>query len=56
VAVASQRMPTIAKNVEGSTANLPALLTQLQVTVQKLDQLVAQPQAPKQFSPSQVLP
>jgi phospholipid/cholesterol/gamma-HCH transport system substrate-binding protein len=69
VAVASQRMPTIAKNVEGGTANLPALLTQLQVTIQKLDQLVAQlrsswllgggaaqPQEPKQFSPSQVLP
>jgi phospholipid/cholesterol/gamma-HCH transport system substrate-binding protein len=69
VSVASRRMPAISKNVEGSTANLPALLTQLQVTVQKLDQLAtqlrsswllgggaAQPQAPKQFSPSQVLP
>ena len=70
VAVASERMPAISKNVEGSTANLPALLTQLQVTIQKLDQLVAQlrsswllggggaaqPQEPKQFSPSQVLP
>ncbi|HKP25120.1 MAG TPA: MlaD family protein [Dongiaceae bacterium] len=69
VAVATQRMPAISKNVEGSTANLPALLTQLQVTIQKLDQLVAQlqrswllggggaqPQEPKQFSPSQVLP
>ena len=69
VSVASQRMPTIAKNVEGGTANLPALLTQLQVSIQKLDQLVAQlqkswllgggavqPQEPKQFSPSQVLP
>ena len=69
VAVATQRMPAIAKNVEGSTANLPALLTQLQVTIQNLDQLVAQlqrswllggggaqPQAPTQFSPSQVLP
>jgi phospholipid/cholesterol/gamma-HCH transport system substrate-binding protein len=69
VSVASQRMPAISKNVEGSTANLPALLTQLQVTVQKLDQLAtqlrsswllgggaAQPQEPKQFSPSQVLP
>jgi hypothetical protein len=45
------------------------LLTQLQVTTQKLDQLVAQlqsswflggaaaqPQKPNQFSPSQVLP
>ena len=69
VAVATQRMPAISKNVEGGTANLPALLTQLQVTIQKLDQLVAQlqrswllggggaqPQAPTQFSPSQVLP
>jgi phospholipid/cholesterol/gamma-HCH transport system substrate-binding protein len=68
VALATQRMPAIGKNVEGSTANLPALLTQLQVTVQSLDQLVtqlqrswllgggAQPQAPTQFSPSQVLP
>jgi phospholipid/cholesterol/gamma-HCH transport system substrate-binding protein len=69
VSVASQRMPAISKNVEGSTANLPALLTQLQVTVQKLDQLAtqlrsswllgggaAQPQEPKRFSPSQVLP
>lgn len=68
VAVATQRTPAIAKSLEGSTANLPALLTQLQVTIQKLDQLVAQlqrswllgggaqPQEPKQFSPSQVLP
>lgn len=69
VALASKRMPAIAKNVEGGTATLPALLTQLQVTIQQLDQLVAQlrnswllgggaikPQEPKQFSPSQVLP
>jgi phospholipid/cholesterol/gamma-HCH transport system substrate-binding protein len=69
VAVATQRTPAIAKNVEGSTANLPALLTQLQVTIKSLDQLVAQlqrswllggggaqPQEPTQFSPSQVLP
>lgn len=69
VSVASQRMPAISKHVEGSTANLPALLTQLQVTIQKLDQLItqlrsswllgggaAQPQQPQQFSPSQVLP
>ena len=69
VAIATQRVPAISKNLEGSTANLPALLTQLQVTIQKLDQLVAQlqrswllggggaqPQEPKQFSPSQVLP
>jgi phospholipid/cholesterol/gamma-HCH transport system substrate-binding protein len=69
LAVASRRMPAISKNVQGSTENLPALLTQLQVTVAQLDQLVmqlrsswllgggaAQPQEPKQFSPSQVLP
>ena len=69
LATASQRMPNIAKNVEGSTANLPALLTQLQVTIQQLDQLIAQlrsswllggagakPQQPNQFSPSQVVP
>jgi phospholipid/cholesterol/gamma-HCH transport system substrate-binding protein len=66
---AATRAPSIAKNVEGSTANLPALLTQLQVTTAQLDQLVtqlrsswllggqaSQPQEPKQFSPSQVLP
>jgi phospholipid/cholesterol/gamma-HCH transport system substrate-binding protein len=69
LAAASQRLPAIAKNVEGGTANLPALLTQLQVTVDQLDKLIvqirsswllgggaAQPQAPQQFSPSQVLP
>lgn len=70
LAVASKRMPAIAKNVEGGTANLPALLTQLQVTIQQLDQLIVQvrsswllggggavrPQQPTQFSPSQVLP
>lgn len=68
IGAASQRAPAIAKNVEGSTANLPALLTQLQVTIQQLDQLVvqirgswllgggAQAQQPRQFSPSQVLP
>ena len=69
VAVATRRTPSIAKNLEGSTATLPALLTQLQVTIKNLDQLVvqlqrswllggggAQPQEPKQFSPSQVLP
>ena len=63
----SRRMPTISRNVEGATANLPSLLTQLQVTIQQLDGLVAQlrsswllgggaaqPQEPKQFSPSQV--
>jgi len=61
--------PAIAKNIEGTTANLPALLTQLQVTIKQLDQLLAQirrswllgggnvqPQEPRQFSPSQVLP
>jgi phospholipid/cholesterol/gamma-HCH transport system substrate-binding protein len=68
IAQASTRMPAISRNVEGSTANLPALLTQLQVTTRELDRLVVQlrgswllggsppPQAPKQFSPSQVLP
>jgi phospholipid/cholesterol/gamma-HCH transport system substrate-binding protein len=69
LATASKRMPAIAKNVEGGTANLPALLTQLQVTVDQLDKLIAQirsswllggggpqPQQPTQFSPSQVLP
>jgi phospholipid/cholesterol/gamma-HCH transport system substrate-binding protein len=69
VALSSRRMPAITKSVEASAANLPALLTQLQVTIQKLDQLVvqlrsswllggtaAQPQQPKNFSPSQVLP
>jgi len=69
LAVASKRMPAIAKNVEGGTANLPALLTQLQVTIEQLDKLIvqvrgswllggggAQPQQPTQFSPSQVLP
>ena len=70
VAQSSRRMPAIAKNVEGGTANLPALLTQIQVTAQKLDQLVVQlrsswliggggavqAQEPKQFSPSQVVP
>jgi len=69
LAVASKRMPAIAKNVEGGTANLPALLSQLQVTVDQLDKLIAQvrgswllgggapqPQQPTQFSPSQVLP
>jgi phospholipid/cholesterol/gamma-HCH transport system substrate-binding protein len=68
LAQASNRMPAISRNVEGSTANLPALLTQLQVTTRELDRLMVQlrgswllggnppPQAPKQFSPSQVLP
>src|SRR5262249_43219479 len=42
VAAASKRMPTITKNVEGTTTNLPVLLTQLQVTIQNLDQLIAQ--------------
>jgi phospholipid/cholesterol/gamma-HCH transport system substrate-binding protein len=62
-------LPAISRNIEGATASLPALLTQLQVTIQKLDQLIAQirsswllgggkvePQEPRQFSPSQVLP
>jgi phospholipid/cholesterol/gamma-HCH transport system substrate-binding protein len=61
-------MPAIAKNVEDSTANLPALLTQLQVTTAELNKLVGQlrgswllgggapEQQPSQFSPSQVVP
>lgn len=69
VAVASRRMPSISKNVEGSTANLPALLTQLQITTKQLDELALQlrsswllggggprPQDSRQFSPSEVLP
>ncbi len=71
IAPASRRMPSIAKNVEGSTANLPALLTQLQVTTKQLDDLALQlrnswllrgggqgpqQQQQRQFSPSQVLP
>ena len=39
---ASARMPAITRNVEGSTANLPALLTQTQLTAQQLEQLLAQ--------------
>jgi phospholipid/cholesterol/gamma-HCH transport system substrate-binding protein len=35
-------MPAITRNVEGSTANLPALLTQTQLTAQQLEQLLAQ--------------
>jgi phospholipid/cholesterol/gamma-HCH transport system substrate-binding protein len=69
LAVAAKNVPAIAKNVEGGTANLPALLSQLQVTVDQLDKLIVQirnswllgggapqPQQPTQFSPSQVLP
>jgi phospholipid/cholesterol/gamma-HCH transport system substrate-binding protein len=67
---AAVHMPTIARNVEGSTANLPGLLTQLQVTIAQLDRLIAQLRsswllggnaapaapAPRQLSPSQVVP
>ena len=69
IAAASRRAPGIAKSVEGSATNLPALLSQLQVTVRSIDQLVVQlrgswllggagarPQESRQFSPSQVLP
>lgn len=65
----AKRTPNIARNVENSTANLPALLSQMQVTLAKLDELMTQLrgswllgggkapiQQPKQFSPSQVLP
>jgi phospholipid/cholesterol/gamma-HCH transport system substrate-binding protein len=38
----SQRLPQIARNVEGSTANLPSLLTQTQLTLHELDQLIGQ--------------
>lgn len=66
---ASAQMPDIVRNVEGSTANLPALLTQLQVTIAQLDQLIGQLRnswllggagpmapAPRQLSPTQVVP
>jgi len=65
----AKHTPGIARNLENSTANLPALLSQVQVTLSKLDQLIVQLrsswlfgggnapiQQPKQFSPSQVLP
>jgi phospholipid/cholesterol/gamma-HCH transport system substrate-binding protein len=56
LAILSERLPTIAKNVDGGTANfpaiarnveevtgnLPALLTQMQVTIRQLDQLIVQ--------------
>jgi phospholipid/cholesterol/gamma-HCH transport system substrate-binding protein len=35
-------MPAITRNVEGSTANLPALLTQTQLTAQQLEELLTQ--------------
>jgi phospholipid/cholesterol/gamma-HCH transport system substrate-binding protein len=69
IAAASERAPAIAKNVQSSTANLPAVLSQLQVTMQSIDRLVVQlraswllggrgapPQGSQQFSPSRVLP
>lgn len=39
---AATRLPAISKNVEGTTANLPTLLTQTQITAQQLDQLLTQ--------------
>lgn len=39
---AAQHLPQIARNVEGSSANLPSLLTQTQQAVHDLDQLVIQ--------------
>jgi phospholipid/cholesterol/gamma-HCH transport system substrate-binding protein len=42
LARAAPRLPQIARNVEGSTGNLPALITQTQQTEQELQQLLAQ--------------
>jgi len=42
LAQAAQHAPAIAGNVEGSTANLPALLTQAQVSAQELEMLLTQ--------------
>jgi phospholipid/cholesterol/gamma-HCH transport system substrate-binding protein len=39
---AAKHLPQIARNVEGSSANLPSLLTQAQQAVHDLDQLVVQ--------------
>ena len=39
---AAQHLPQIARNVEGSSASLPSLLTQTQQAVHDLDQLVVQ--------------
>jgi phospholipid/cholesterol/gamma-HCH transport system substrate-binding protein len=66
---AAKSAPTIARDAGKTAANLPAVLTQLQVTLQELDRLSAQlrsswllggteqppPQEPKTFSPSQVV-
>src|SRR5439155_20831328 len=42
LAKATQRLPPIAHNVEGSTTDLPSLLTQTQQTVHNLDLLITQ--------------
>jgi phospholipid/cholesterol/gamma-HCH transport system substrate-binding protein len=42
LAKAAPRLPQIARNLEGSTGNLPALITQTQQTEQELQQLLAQ--------------
>jgi phospholipid/cholesterol/gamma-HCH transport system substrate-binding protein len=42
LARAAPRLPQIARNLEGSTGNLPALITQTQQTEQELQQLLAQ--------------
>jgi len=39
---AAPHVPTILRNVEGGTANLPSLLTQTQATEQQLEDLIAQ--------------
>ncbi len=42
LAVASQRAPRIARNVEASTQDLPGLLTQTQQTARELERLAIQ--------------
>lgn len=68
---AAGRTPDIARSVEQNAKALPAVLAQLQVTLQEIDRLStslrnswliggrqeqAQPQQPSTFSPSQVVP
>jgi len=70
IATASERLPQIARNVEGGAQALPALLTQLQVTAQELERLTTQLRSlwllggdsktpvadPPRLSPTQVRP
>ncbi|WP_119302100.1 MlaD family protein [Dongia deserti] len=68
---AAERSPNITKSVEQSVKGLPAVLAQLQITLQEIDKLSASlrsswlvggrreqtpAQQPKTFSPSQVVP